>query len=472
MFFLELGYSALQQRQEKDAILYFLQAYNLSHNPEVALQLAYLYAGEKKEKTAVSFFLIASSSSNQHIAQLAAKAYLVVQQAINTPSNSFVKNAAPKSQVNNLLDEFYLLKRHHSKAAYQLIQRIINQYPDNLLALKEGGYLAIKLNYRNDAITYFTKAYYLAYEPEIALQLAYLYDLPNGRHALSTDKYWSYHFFNLATHTTNKQRELQAQNAMTNLSGQQTKVMPEPYFSEFFFDPFSQTRFGLTINPMVWRLGIEQDNQWQAKTYFVFRRTQDNKSRQAGQVPQIYEDGVQILGIGEQITPISSLPLVAFIEGGRAYDLFYRNRDRWRNDLRAGLMYYNEYGSRPAYFSHATANFNYYSTVYGDATYFSRYQNNVIANLKTHQGLRLMQYHSSMLNVYLTGRVIQDTNRDFYNNIAELGPGIGFIPSNRYKVELRFEHINGMYLPVKNSTNPYGKYYINNTIQLFLYIKL
>ncbi|RUR13719.1 tetratricopeptide repeat protein [Legionella sp. km772] len=468
---LEMGYLSLQRKENKQAISHFLKAYALKPNPELALQLAYLYASDKQESEAAQFFLLAMTAQDLKIKRAAAKGYAVVNSSQPSPSK-LALTQIPKTHDSLLLDQFYLLKKHNKQAAWELIQQIITQYPNNLTALKEAGFLAIDLKQRNDAIRYFSRAYELCYQPDLAMQLGYLYDEPNGMKTISTDKYWAYHYFNLATRAADKQLALRAQNAMTNLSGLQTKVLPPPYFSEVFFDPFSQSRFGITVRPLVGRLGIEHDNRWQSKTYFVFRRTQDNKSENAGQVPQIYEDNVQILGVGEQITPFAAIPLVGFFEAGRAYDLVYRDRNRWRNDVRAGLMYYNEFGAKPAYFEHITANAKYYSTVYGDVTYFSRYKNNIIATVKTHQGLRLWQYHSTMLNVYLSGRVIEDTNRDFFNNIAEVGPGIGFIPSNRYKIELRYEHINGMYLPVGNSTNPYGKYYINNLVQLFFYTKL
>jgi hypothetical protein len=220
------------------------------------------------------------------------------------------------------------------------------------------------------------------------------------------------------------------------------------------------------------RLGIESNNRLKTKTYLVFRQTDDNKTANLGQVPQIYEDNVRIMGGGIQITPFKSLPVVGFVEAGMAYDLIYRERDRWRGDLRGGLMYYNEFGTKPAWYDTFKMSMDYYSTLYGDVTYFSRFDNNVIGTFKTQQGIRLLQYHSSMLNLYLGGRVMEDTRREFFNNFAEIGPGIGFIPSNRFRLQIRFEHIKGVYLPAGGSVNPYGKHYTNNIVQLFVYAKI
>ena len=336
--------------------------------------------------------------------------------------------------------------------------------PTRLQSLKQAGYLAIKNNRTYLAIDRFTKAYALSQDPTIAMQLGYLYDQVNNKPE-------AYRFFQLASHSRDQSLAFQANNAMTNLSGLQTKGLPTPYFSEVFFNPFTESRFGLTVRPFVARLGVEQNNVLYTKQYVFFRRTDDNKSMNLGQLSQIYEDNVQITGVGGQITPIPGFPLVGFLEAGTAYDLVYRDRERWRGDFRSGLMYYNEFGARPAYFDQLTLSTKYYSDLYGEATYFTRYRN-VIAGVKTHQGIRLLQYHSSMVSLYATGRAITDTQREFYNNFAEIGPGIEWIPTNRLNIKIRLEHVNGVYLPAGATPNPYSQYYTNNLAQLLFYVKV
>ncbi len=388
----------------------------------------------------------------------------------NIIQHSTVEQSIPSTEYQ-LMSRFYTLKQINKNAAWELIQHIITRYPQNSNALKEGAFLALELHHKAQAIRYFKRAYALTKDPHLAMQLGYLYNDSVQTKAHTNNNYWSYHYFNEASKTLAKEQQLQAEQAKSTIAGYQTKALPTPYFGEFFFAPFSQSRFDLTVVPMIGRLGIEQNNRWRSKTYFVFRRTEDNKSINAGQVPQIYEDNVQVIGVGAQASPLPLIPLTAFAEIGKAYDLIDQNRDRWRNDVRGGFIFFNEFGARPTYYDTVVTNFAYYSALYADASYFSRYDNNIIANAKTHQGIRLLQYHSSMVNLYVTGRVIEDSNRDFFNNIAEVGPGIGFIPSNRYKLEVRFEHINGVYLPVGGNTNPYSKYYLNNTVQLLFYTK-
>ena len=366
--------------------------------------------------------------------------------------------------INDWFNGYYAVKSKDPITAQRLIKKVINKHPNNLQALKEAGFLAIAQGHRIQAIDYFTRVYNLNHDPNIAMQLAYLYEQMNNRMV-------AYHYFKLATHSSDKRLSLVAENALTTLVGQQTKFLPSPYFAEIYFNPFYQSRFNLTVLPFYGRAGIEQQNSFRTKEYMFLRRTSDNRSANLGELSQLYEDDVEIIGVGAQITPFQRVPLVGYVETGAAYDLVYRQRNRWRADLRTGLMYYRDFGTPPGYFETLKVSHNYYSDWYGEVTYFTRYNNNVIGVIRTHQGIRFLQYKSSMVNLYITARVIEDTQRQFFNNIAEVGPGISFVPSNRYNIQLRYEHIKGVYLPAGASINPYGKYYQSDVVQLLFYMK-
>ncbi|STX51434.1 Uncharacterized enzyme of heme biosynthesis [Legionella busanensis] len=478
----EMGYLKLQLNDTKAAIPFFLVTYQELSSEQIALQIAYLYYRLGHKAQARYYFLIAAQAKDTKIRTTALKSLSFLQspaqmensnpfkmaEAKNPayqPQNKFTPPQGTTNEALILLDEFYTLKKRDKKLAWQAIQKIAQKYPNNTLALKEAGFLAIELKQSNDAILYFTRVYNLTHEPEIAMQLGYLYDqTPN--------KYQAYQYFKLATLSSNKELELKAQNALTNLAGLQTKVLPPPYFGELFFTPFTQSRFGLTVRPIIARYGLEFNNDLHSRVYFNFRRTDDNKTNIAGDLPQIYEDNVRIMGVGGSINPLKNFPLVAWLEAGQAYDLVYRNRNRWRGDLRGGLMYYNEFGTKPAYYDTFRISPDYYSTLYGDITYFSRYDNNVIGTFITRQGIRILQYHASIINIYMLGRVFQDTRREFFNNLVEYGPGVGFIPSNRFRIEIRFDYINGTYLPAGGSVNPYGKHYTNKMLQLLYYVRV
>jgi tetratricopeptide (TPR) repeat protein len=453
----------------------------LPNNDTYTFQLGYLYYKKGNWEEAKGLFMGLLTHAPGHLkieterAITGMASYLPnyqYQTKVETPGDSHVsldsQNPLSKLIKRNkpsLLELFYFHKDKHKARAKQLLKKLLLQQPANEQALQEAGFIAIHEQHPAEAIHYFSRAHALTYHPHTAMQLAYLYDAMG-------DKPTAYKYFKLVSQSNDKLLALKAQNAMTNLAGLQTKALPPPYFSEVFFTPFTQSRFGLTVTPFIARLGVEQHNYFQTREYVFFRRTQDNRSANLGELSQIYEDNVQITGIGGQFIPFRKLPIVGFLEAGEAYDLIYMNRNRWRGDLRGGFMFYQECGAKPAYFDKITIGRGFYSTWYGDITYFSRYNNNVIGLGRTHQGIRLLQYKSSMVNLYVTGRILGDTNRDFFNNFAEIGPGISFIPTNRFNVQLRLEHVNGVYLPAGALVNPYGKYYTNNVIQLLFYVRV
>ncbi|MDF1684905.1 MAG: hypothetical protein P1U36_09675 [Legionellaceae bacterium] len=364
------------------------------------------------------------------------------------------------------LDVFYRLRKKDPTAARVYIESINHTHPKRVQALKEAGFLAIEEGRIEEAVEIFTRVYAMTQDPAEAMQIGYLYSgLYENRKA--------YHYFNLATASRDPKISWLAQDAMTRFAGQQTKAFPKPYYGEIFAMPFTQNRFGITVTQFIGRLGVELDLPMRPRVYTYTRRTQDNRANDLGELTQLFEDNVWVTGVGGQAFPFKHLPLFIYVEAGAALDLYDRARERWRPDLRAGFMYYQEVGARPSYFTKPTYSTNYYAIWYAEMTYFSRYDNNVIASVRTHQGIRLFQYKSSMVNLFVRGRVIEDTLRDFYNNFAELGPGLAIIPSNRYNFEIHLDYINGMYLPAGGRQhNPYNKYYSNKRALLQFYAKI
>ena len=333
-------------------------------------------------------------------------------------------------------------------------------------ALKQAGAVALQQGDNAGALRAYLRAYQLKVDPEVALQLAYCY------HQLKLDRL-AFHYFHEVIRQDHGALALSAENALTRLVGLQTKAFSPPYYGEWFSLPFTQSRFsGLTVSQFIGRLGVEQDNRWQTKEYFFIRRTADNKSKNLGQLSQIYQDNLQLTGLGVQSVPIAGIPIMLFGEMAAAYDLIYQQRQYWRSDFRGGVIYFQLFGFQPAYFNALRIQPDYYCYFFADITYFSRYHNNVIGLFRTHQGIHLLQYKSSMLNVYVRGILSEDTRRIFSNNFTEIGPGFSIIPSNRWNLEFCFEYSKGMYLPAGRVYNPYSKYYSNALARALFYVRV
>ena len=96
--------------------------------------------------------------------------------------------------------------------------------------------------------------------------------------------------------------------------------------------------------------------------------------------------------------------------------------------------------------------------VYGSAGYYSRHRDNGIAYLQLRGGRRLAA--SGRLYGYLRLNLTKDTNRDFFNNVAEAGPGLEWRAGGPLNVSARAEYLVGVYFGIAGrDPNPYGPSY-------------
>lgn len=374
-------------------------------------------------------------------------------------SNAAASPPAKKmTERDKLLNEFYENKNKNRMLAWQALKTLLRLYPNDVPALKEAGYLALNEKRNGPAFDYFNQAYLLTCDPLLAMQLGYLLD-GQGKHREA------YYYFKLATRNPKLDERYKAEIALTNLRGVQTKILPNPYYIDLFYNPIHYSRFNLLVHPLIARLGRTINQQFQWQIYFSYRRTFDNRSGISGALPQIYQDSTSIFGIGSQISPIPHLPLVAFLEVGKARNLVPDIKPHWRGDLRGGLAFYTEWGRNAEFTFHPTFPLKYVADLYGDVIYYSRYQN-WIGTLRWRPGLEVFRSFASSVDLYFRGFLIEDTQREFFNNLYEVGLGAVFIPTDRYNVAFRYEFTEGYYLPsAGSSSNPYGAKYHNNIIE-------
>jgi len=366
---------------------------------------------------------------------------------------------------DELFNQYYALKKDHPQQAWKLLQKILKKYPNDIDALKEAGYTTLNAKDNISAYGYFKRAYEITRDPQLAMQLGYiLVDLNRKRLA--------YYYFDLATNTKNTKDLIDAEMAKTNLTQAQMKLLPEPYYLDIFYDPFYYSRFKMVVEPLVIKVGKLINEKYQFKIYVSYQRTVDDRSSFIQQLPQIFEDNDSITALGAQINPIPTAPLTAFVEAGKAVDIVYQNRSRWRSDLRGGLAYYKDWGEKPTYTIEPVFSDKVVGDFYSDMIYFSRYRD-IIGSVRLRQGIRVFKYETSSIDLYLKGFVVWDTAHQYYNNIVEWGPGIALTPSNRYNVVLHLEALQGHYIPVTSpSPNPYTSNYHNNLLLLDCYFRL
>lgn len=390
------------------------------------------------------------------------KSYTALPVAAEKATTAAVQKQA--SARDQMLNDFYKYKKINPKLAWRAILKLLCFYPNDVTALKEAGFFALSEKKNERAFYFLYRAFKLTNDPKLALQNGYILDGLKKRTA-------AFYYFNIATNTTDKKDEYKAQIALTNLRGYQFRLLPDPFFLDIYGDPFYYSRFKMTIQPYVVRLGSTLSEKYTWQVYLKYRRTTDNRTNLQNGLPQIYDDNVEIHSIGTQITPFPSIPLIAFVEAGKAKDLIFRQRGRLRSDFRGGFAFYKDWGSEAEYSFGPTYPMAFKADIYGDAIYFSRYRN-YIFTLRVRPGIEVLRYGVASLILYFRGFLSQDTQREFFNNLFEYGIGAGLIPNDRINLAIRFEFTQGHYLPAGGgSKNPYGLNYHNNLYGVNFYIR-
>ena len=458
-----LGYLELKQHQTQQALSYFLKSYFQNQQPELALQIGFLYLKQEQKKQAEKFFQYASESEHASVRYQARQAIKNLNNPSQPQRSSF--NAKPLSLKGQLLVAYYEKKKSNPKMAWQILKRLLRQFPNDLFLIKEAAYLSASMDQNQNAISFWQRAYQLEKKPEYALSIAYLYEKMDKRPQ-------AFQYFGLAAKTRDKTLRDKAETALTNLAGTQTKYVPSPFFVDIFTSPLYFSRFDMMIYPVILRAGVIFEEQHSTALYLTHRRTTDSRSGIQNRISQIFEDNVAIYSIGLLTNPFKNVPLQAFIDVGEAEDLVFRNRAKWREDVRGGLVYYNEWGARPDFTFELELPMKWRTTLYGDLIYYSRYDNNVIGTLWFRPGLRAATFQSASVDVYVANYLVLDKNKEFFNNTYSIGPGIAIQPSNRWNIVFRFESLQGFYFPVNSpSPNPYKSTFHNNIVLAEVFVR-
>lgn len=375
---------------------------------------------------------------------------------------------------DDLMNHYYLLQRE-KKAACDYLRKKSERFlkynskikdSNKTSILLELGYCTLANNELRVALDYFLRAQQL--DPTnyfLANQIGFI------ENKLDENKK-AYAQFKLASQSKDEKISSVAKTAMINLSDYKFNIFPPPWFFELYTEPYYYSRFNDTIYPLESRFGVELGKNKQYRLYLSYRRTTDTQSQSSGEAPQIYNDNVEVFAVGARYFPIVRQPLFLYFEYGLAHNLIYQAAyPDTEQDYRGGVVYSNYWGSARDYHQHFFVSKKPWADFYGNVSYYSRYQN-MIGQLTGRAGISLFSWRYSTLSPYVKAQTFFDSQRLFYNNIVEYGPGVIFQPYRLINLAFSFEHLFGTYLPVPNSTNPYGAHYQTNIVRLQFYIKL
>ncbi len=158
--------------------------------------------------------------------------------------------------------------------------------------------------------------------------------------------------------------------------------------------------------------------------YVIVHYTADTRSG-ASEIAQIFSDNAVVVNLAFR-TGLGSHG-VAFAEAGHAFGL---RASPSASDLRAGLAYFNEFGSSKT--AHTVAN--------GSLVEYSRFAGNVILYGSLVHDFPLLRQLRGVVGSNLGA----DAHRDYFNNFTEVFGGVQY---SSHGITVRYVRLYGTYLP-------------------------
>ena len=336
--------------------------------------------------------------------------------------------------------------RGDAPAAREKFRAALMDEPGKTEIAKQLGYMSVADGNLADAVKEFEGAHHLApLDYETALELGYLYDSLH-------DEAGAEKSFAAALPSPDPRIHDAAQSALVNIRGRTGRLYADVYAS-----PYYSSRFADKIAYVEASVGYKPDRDGAFSFYLGSRYTQDSLSH-SGAVPEIYSDNYASFEPGIRYQPKGfNANLTA--EWGLSINLLSSadHPDATEFNGRVVLADYHYWEGPHRLFADAG----------GSAGYYSRYRNNGIGYLQLRGGVKAWDDGSSQASLYSPMNVFKDTNRDFFNNLVEIGAGIEVQPSTKVNLKMRAEYLRGTYMGIQGrDANPYGPHYNDMRVML------
>ncbi len=368
----------------------------------------------------------------------------------------------PGNPIYDLWDQFYKIEKTNPQQAESILKQLAEKTPHDIKVWKSLTYLQIRMGKSEEALNSVRKAREVEpLDEQLALQEAYLLNqLHRNDEALVV--------FKSLEHSQNIETATKAKQAVNNLQSTSQSTLA-PYFADIYFSPSYEGRFDDGIFPLKLRFGRNFGDQQQAQVYGFTSITRDTQSKVGSNpeiVDKIFEDNAAVLGVGANYQPFQNIPARVYLEVGGSYDLIDRNRDKFRESIVGGVTGYQEWQHDVKLCSSQNCP-SLYSDFYGNIATYSREDYDVLADLRLRSGLNLYQGQAGRVQAYGKLHTINDTDKQYYNNLAEIGPGIAWQPFQQYPVTLRVEQMYGKY--VSGTPIDVKDTYSNTRVELTFY---
>ena len=234
----------------------------------------------------------------------------------------------------------------------------------------------------------------------------------------------------------------QACAAYRNVRGSSGKLLPDPWFAEVYAAPEYRSHHDVAVAPIEGRVGVSYGASSTVEAYVSLRGTIDTRSGKADLVPVTYYDNAAFVAGGLRVQPFADVPVSLFAEVGAGYDIADQNRGRLRSDFRGGAVAYQQWNVEAPCAGGDRFPFRFIADVYGEAIYYSRYDNNVLFYGRVRPGIRLFETPTWGVDGYLLGAVSSDLKNNKDNHFGEYGTGIALHAYDPFRWTARAELVD------------------------------
>ncbi len=361
----------------------------------------------------------------------------------------------PVDSVASLLSKAYALIPTDPQGAVAILERAKSIDPRNVSVRRQLAYLYEADGDHAKALGEFTDAQSLQPSDTVKLQIGYIL-LGMKRTEEANDVFEA-----LASSSSAEIRQKAAAAYVPSGVGTfseprwWTHIYGVSYYdtrwNSWFYNAFVQEGYYLTGDKKLSAFGIAYVSG-------------DNRSGGGGAVPQIFSDNAVIAALGVRYQPFRGLSLD--VQQGIAYELLGDAPSaRTRGDFRAVAVYGNGVYAPFRLHDSLALPFIPFVDLYSSFGYYSRYDNG-IGYLQLRGGVRAVEVSRTVADLYARLDLVRDTEKEFFNNLVEIGGGMRLTPNVDWGLHFACEYHRGMYWVVSDREIPYDLSY--NSVRLMV----
>lgn len=140
-------------------------------------------------------------------------------------------------------------------------------------------------------------------------------------------------------------------------------------------------------------------------------------------------------------------------------------------DFRTGLIFWYGWDKSKLSPHFLSIPLNNWGEVYSDISYYQSQKHNVITYMHFRTGIRILQIWKTSVDLFGITYIMNDTNKDYWNNKIEYGPGLWIRPILHLGLKIYIEWPSGFYYPIKGGEpNPNPKKYTDRRMGIIFWI--